>query len=152
MQFTILCYLPTFQQKTRKKKTYSSYCKYNLLHLTTEFNIIPFFCRLLQSRNVVPREFNSYGSRRGNDAIMARGTFANIRLVNKLNGGGKAGPKTLHLPSNEIMDIFDAAERYREVSILILFPGPIRTDNADESHKYGSPRSPEIRQHSALLI
>ena len=70
--------------------------------------------RFLQSRGVVPREFNSYGSRRGNDAIMARGTFANIRLVNKLNGG-KAGPKTLHIPSSEIMDIFDAAQRYHEV-------------------------------------
>ena len=68
----------------------------------------------MQSRGVVPREFNSYGSRRGNDAIMARGTFANIRLVNKLNNG-KAGPKTLHIPSSEIVDIFDAAQRYREV-------------------------------------
>ncbi len=46
---------------------------------------------------------------------MARGTFANIRLVNKLNGG-KAGPKTLHIPSNEIMDVFDAAERYQQVT------------------------------------
>ena len=46
-----------------------------------------------------PRQFNSYGSRRGNDAIMSRGTFANIRLVNKFIG--KAGAKTIHLPSNE---------------------------------------------------
>lgn len=46
---------------------------------------------------------------------MARGTFANIRLVNKLNEGGKAGPRTLHVPSNEVIDIFDAAERYIEV-------------------------------------
>ena len=45
------------------------------------------------------REFNSYGSRRGNDAIMARGTFANIRLVNKFIG--KAAPKTIHIPSGE---------------------------------------------------
>ena len=76
--------------------------------------------RFLQSRGVVPREFNSYGSRRGNDAIMARGTFANIRLVNKLNGG-KAGPKTLHIPSSEIMDIFDAAQRYHEVNSKFNF-------------------------------
>ena len=76
--------------------------------------------RFLQSRGVVPREFNSYGSRRGNDAIMARGTFANIRLVNKLNGG-KAGPKTLHIPSSEIMDIFDAAQRYHEVNSKFKF-------------------------------
>lgn len=49
---------------------------------------------------------------------MARGTFANIRLVNKLNGGGKAGPKTLHIPSNEILDVFDAAERYIQVVVI----------------------------------
>ena len=48
---------------------------------------------------LTPREFNSYGSRRGNDAVMSRGTFANIRLVNKFIG--KAGAKTIHLPSNE---------------------------------------------------
>ena len=48
-------------------------------------------CRL------TPREFNSYGSRRGNDDVMARGTFANIRLVNKFVQ--KAGPKTVHIPS-----------------------------------------------------
>jgi hypothetical protein len=68
---------------------------------------------------VTPREFNSYGSRRGNDNIMARGTFANIRLVNKLTGG-KAGPKTVHLPSNETLDIYDAAQRYIQVSIYLL--------------------------------
>jgi hypothetical protein len=50
--------------------------------------------------NVIPRQFNSYGSRRGNDAVMARGTFANIRLVNKL--AGKTGPQTLHIPSGLI--------------------------------------------------
>ena len=44
-------------------------------------------------------EFNSYGSRRGNDAVMARGTFANIQLVNKFIG--KAAPKTIHTPSGE---------------------------------------------------
>lgn len=49
--------------------------------------------------SLTPREFNSYGSRRGNDAVMARGTFANIRLVNKFIG--KAGPRTIHIPSGE---------------------------------------------------
>jgi aconitase A len=48
---------------------------------------------------LTPREFNSYGSRRGNDAVMARGTFANIRIVNKFVG--QAGPKTLHIPSGD---------------------------------------------------
>lgn len=55
--------------------------------------------RYLGSRGLTPREFNSYGSRRGNDAIMARGTFANIRLVNKFMN--KPGPKTKHWPSGD---------------------------------------------------
>lgn len=55
--------------------------------------------RFLAQNGLTPREFNSYGSRRGNDAVMARGTFANIRLVNKFMN--KAGPKTLYLPTNE---------------------------------------------------
>lgn len=66
--------------------------------------------RFLASKGLTPRDFNSYGSRRGNDAIMARGTFANIRLINKL--ASVAGPRTLHIPSNEEMDVFDCAERY----------------------------------------
>lgn len=49
------------------------------------------------------REFNSYGSRRGNDDVMARGTFANIRLVNKFMK--KPGPKTVHIPSGEEVSI-----------------------------------------------
>lgn len=48
-------------------------------------------------RRLCPREFNSYGSRRGNDEIMTRGTFANIRLVNKLVS--HPGPVTVHIPS-----------------------------------------------------
>ncbi len=67
--------------------------------------------RYLGAKGVAPREFNSYGSRRGNDAVMARGTFANIRLVNKFVG--KAAPRTVHLDSGEAMDVFDAAEKYR---------------------------------------
>ncbi|XP_030559745.1 cytoplasmic aconitate hydratase [Drosophila novamexicana] len=78
--------------------------------------------RFLSERNLTPREFNSYGSRRGNDAIMARGTFANIRIVNKLVP--KTGPRTLHIPSQEELDIFDAAERYREEGTpLVLVVG-----------------------------
>ena len=49
--------------------------------------------------SLTPREFNSYGSRRGNDAVMARGTFANIRLINKFLK--KPGPRTLYLPTGE---------------------------------------------------
>jgi len=78
--------------------------------------------RYLGGRGLTPREFNSYGSRRGNDAVMARGTFANIRLVNKFMK--KAGPKTKHWPSGEEMDIFDAADRYnRENRSLIILAG-----------------------------
>ncbi|XP_042212394.1 cytoplasmic aconitate hydratase-like isoform X2 [Homarus americanus] len=68
--------------------------------------------RYLAANGLTRRDFNSYGSRRGNDAVMARGTFANIRLLNKFIG--KAGSRTIHLPSGEQMDVFDAAERYRE--------------------------------------
>lgn len=73
--------------------------------------------RFLAERGLKPRDFNSYGSRRGNDAIMARGTFANIRLVNKL--ATAPGPRTLHIPSGEEMDVFDAAERYRAENIQV---------------------------------
>eukprot|EP00096_Caligus_rogercresseyi_P008843 TRINITY_DN2867_c0_g1_i1.p1 TRINITY_DN2867_c0_g1~~TRINITY_DN2867_c0_g1_i1.p1 ORF type:complete len:899 (+),score=272.32 TRINITY_DN2867_c0_g1_i1:279-2975(+) len=79
--------------------------------------------RYLASRHISPREFNSYGSRRGNDDIMARGTFANIRLVNKFLGG-KPGPKTIHIPSGDIMDVFDAAMEYKtEGQHLIILAG-----------------------------
>ncbi|XP_067618524.1 cytoplasmic aconitate hydratase-like [Eurosta solidaginis] len=78
--------------------------------------------RYLSERGLTPRDFNSYGARRGNDAIMARGTFANIRLVNKLVS--KTGPRTIHVPSNEEMDVFDCAERYRAEGIpLVLVVG-----------------------------
>ena len=76
--------------------------------------------RYLASLGLTPRDFNSYGSRRGNDAVMSRGTFANIRLVNKFMT--KPGPKTKHWPSGDEMDIFDAALRYRDEkrSLIIL--------------------------------
>ena len=64
----------------------------------------------LKGRGVDQKDFNSYGSRRGNDEVMARGTFANVRLVNKMVS--KPGPMTLHVPSGETMPIFDAAARY----------------------------------------
>ncbi|KAK2713767.1 cytoplasmic aconitate hydratase-like isoform X2 [Artemia franciscana] len=78
--------------------------------------------RFLQLKGVVPRDFNSYGARRGNDAIMTRGTFANVRLVNKLVSN--PGPKTLHIPSGKVMDVFDAAEAYKADNIpLIVIAG-----------------------------
>ncbi|KAM3857723.1 cytoplasmic aconitate hydratase [Diretmus argenteus] len=74
--------------------------------------------RYLTSRGLNPRDFNSYGSRRGNDAVMARGTFANIRLLNKFLG--KQAPQTLHLPSGDTLDVFDAAERYQQAGSPLL--------------------------------
>jgi aconitase A len=64
--------------------------------------------RYLMERGVDRRDFNSYGSRRGNDEVMARGTFANIRLVNKLLGG-EVGPKTIHISTGEKLSVFDVA-------------------------------------------
>ncbi|KAI8552820.1 hypothetical protein RHMOL_Rhmol06G0297900 [Rhododendron molle] len=70
--------------------------------------------KYLLERGVHPRDFNSYGSRRGNDEVMVRGTFANIRLVNKLLNG-EVGPKTIHIPTGEKLSVFDAAMRYKAV-------------------------------------
>jgi len=67
--------------------------------------------RYLISKGVEQKDFNSYGSRRGHDLVMARGTFANIRIVNKLLSG-KIGPQTVHVPSGEVGDVFDVAEKY----------------------------------------
>jgi aconitate hydratase len=66
----------------------------------------------LKSRGLAKRDFNSYGSRRGNDLVMARGTFANIRLKNLLVPASE-GNITVHFPTAEKLAIFDAAERYQ---------------------------------------
>ena len=70
----------------------------------------------LQSQKVIPADFNSYGSRRGNHNVMMRGTFANIRLRNKLAPGSEGGV-TIHFPSGEQVSIYDAAMRYKKDSI-----------------------------------
>ncbi len=67
----------------------------------------------LQAQGVPVSEFNSYGSRRGNDRVMTRGTFANIRLRNQLAPGTEGGV-TKYLPTGEQMSIYDAALRYKE--------------------------------------
>ncbi|MDN3518609.1 aconitate hydratase AcnA [Aquisalimonas lutea] len=69
--------------------------------------------RYLQEQGVEPKEFNSYGSRRGNHEVMMRGTFANVRLRNKMAPGTEGG-WTTHVPTGEVMSIFDAAMKYRE--------------------------------------
>ena len=73
----------------------------------------------LRSLGVAPEQFNSYGSRRGNDRVMVRGTFANIRLRNQL-APGTEGSWTLHLPSNEKMTIYDAAQKYQQEKIPLF--------------------------------
>ena len=79
--------------------------------------------RYLIARGVEPRDFNSYGSRRGNHEVMMRGTFANIRLRNLLAPGTEGGV-TVHIPSGEQMSIYDAAMRYQEEGTpLIVLAG-----------------------------
>jgi aconitate hydratase len=79
--------------------------------------------KYLMSLGVKPKDFNTYGTRRGNDRVMVRGTFANIRLKNRLVPGVE-GPVTVHFPDGEQMSIFDAAERYRaEGTPLIVIAG-----------------------------
>jgi aconitate hydratase len=73
----------------------------------------------LRERGVEKRDFNSYGSRRGNDRVMVRGTFANIRLKNMLAPGTEGG-LTLHLPEGEPMTIYDAAQRYKSEGVALL--------------------------------
>jgi len=77
----------------------------------------------LQDQGVAPAEFNSYGSRRGNHEVMMRGTFANIRLRNRLAPGTEGG-WTKHQPSGEQMTIYDASLRYKqEGTPLIVLAG-----------------------------
>ena len=78
--------------------------------------------RYLLEHGVKFEDFNSYGSRRGNDEVMVRGTFANIRIKNEMMGGREGG-LTRHQPSGEEMSIFDAAMRYRDEGIPVVVIG-----------------------------
>jgi len=79
--------------------------------------------RYLREHGVEKRDFNSYGSRRGNDRVMVRGTFANIRLKNLLVPGTEGGI-TVHFPSGERMSIYDAAMRYKAEGVpLVVMAG-----------------------------
>lgn len=78
--------------------------------------------RYLTELNVRPESFNSYGSRRGNDELMVRGTFANVRIKNAL--ANKEGGFTRHLPSGEELPVYDAAMRYKQSATpLIVIAG-----------------------------
>jgi aconitate hydratase len=76
----------------------------------------------LVDNGVEPKDFNSYGSRRGNDRVMTRGTFANIRIKNEMVPGTEGG-YTKHMPSGEEMSIYDAAMKYREEGTPLVVIG-----------------------------
>jgi aconitate hydratase len=98
--------------------------------------------RFLKAKGIQKRDFNSYGSRRGNDRVMVRGTFANIRLKNLMVPGVEGGV-TLHLPSGEQLAIFDAAERYRaDRTPLVVIAGK----------EYGSGSSRDWAAKGTLLL
>ncbi|XP_045863366.1 iron-responsive element-binding protein 2 [Meles meles] len=97
--------------------------------------------KYLTNRGLTPREFNSYGARRGNDAVMTRGTFANIKLFNKFLG--KPAPKTIHFPSGQTLDVFEAAELYQKEGVpLIILAGK----------KYGSGNSRDWAAKGPYLL
>lgn len=78
--------------------------------------------KFLVARGVEQKLFNSYGARRGNDLVMARGTFANVRIVNKLVD--KVGPITKHIPTGEVSTVYEVAEKYmNEGRQLIIIAG-----------------------------
>ena len=98
--------------------------------------------RYLQENNVEPRNFNSFGSRRGNDRVMIRGTFANIRIRNQLAPGTEGGVTT-HVPSGEQMSIYDAAMKYKQESVpLVVLAGT----------EYGTGSSRDWAAKGAMLL
>ncbi|KTC91417.1 aconitate hydratase AcnA [Fluoribacter dumoffii] len=79
--------------------------------------------KYLLSKGVAVKDFNSYGSRRGNHEVMMRGTFANVRIKNEMLPGVEGG-FTKHIPSNDVLSIYDAAMRYQEDHVpLIIIAG-----------------------------
>jgi len=96
----------------------------------------------LAARGVDVKDFNSYGSRRGNDEVMVRGTFANVRLRNLLAPGTEGGV-TRHIPSGDGMTIFDAAMRYAKEGVpLVILAGK----------EYGSGSSRDWAAKGTLLL
>lgn len=96
----------------------------------------------LQEKGVTPEDFNSYGSRRGNDRIMTRGTFANVRIKNLMVPGIEGGV-TFYQPDRQQMSIYDAALKYREEHVpLIVFAG----------HEYGTGSSRDWAAKGTRLL
>jgi aconitate hydratase len=106
-----------------------------------QFNELSSAGKYLISRGVERANFNSYGSRRGNDEVMVRGTFANVRIKNKL--AQKEGGYTKHLPSGEEMSVYDASIKYKEDQTpLIVLAGK----------EYGSGSSRDWAAKGAFLL
>jgi aconitate hydratase len=98
--------------------------------------------KFLMAHGVQPKDFNSYGARRGNHEVMMRGTFANIRLRNLLAPGTEGG-WTIHQPGGEKMSIYDAAMKYRDEHVpLIIFAGK----------EYGSGSSRDWAAKGTILL
>ena len=98
--------------------------------------------KYLSEHGVKPSDFNSYGSRRGNHEVMVRGTFANVRLRNKLAPGTEGGVTRL-LPEGEPMSIFDASVKYAERGVpLVILAGK----------EYGSGSSRDWAAKGPLLL
>lgn len=97
--------------------------------------------RYLEVHGVEPKDFNTYGSRRGNHECMARGTFANVRLDNKL--AGRPGPLTLDQLAGKLTSVYDAAEGYRKAGVpLVVVAGRM----------YGSGSSRDWAAKGPLLL
>ena len=98
--------------------------------------------------SVKPSQFNSYGSRRGNHQVMMRGTFANIRLKNKLVPHIEGG-YTLHMPTNKEMTIFDAAMEYKKDAVpTIIIAGK---EYGSGSSRDWAAKGPKLQGVSAVL-
>jgi aconitate hydratase len=96
----------------------------------------------LIGRGVKPVDFNSYGSRRGNDLVMTRGTFANVRIKNLMVPGVEGGV-TIYYPDKEQLPIYDAAVRYRQNGVpLVVIAG----------HEYGTGSSRDWAAKGTLLL
>jgi aconitate hydratase len=96
----------------------------------------------LQALGHKPEDFNSYGSRRGNDRVMTRGTFANVRIKNLMVPGVEGGV-TVHYPSSERLAIYDAAMRYQNERVpLVIFAG----------HEYGTGSSRDWAAKGTRLL
>lgn len=105
--------------------------------------------RYLQSQGVVPKEFNTYGSRRGNHEVMMRGTFGNVRLRNQLVPG-KEGWWTKYHPTNEVMPIFDAAMKYKETNVPTIILGA--TQYGQGSSRDWAAKGPLLQGVKAVIV